>query len=102
MIMASSCLSSGCDVRVAEGMGERETGNESWRSKMNTRLFSFVGGAIGAWRVARVETIAGASIAEVPSVDVVSGDVPAPPHGSAWILRGITSNDRYIAHEEKA
>jgi hypothetical protein len=36
------------------------------------------------------------------SVDVLNGPVPTLPAGSTWMLRGITSNERYITHEEQA
>jgi hypothetical protein len=75
---------------------------EDRRSAMNTRLFTFVGGAIGAWRVVRMERIVGASIADVPRVDVLSDQIPAPHEGMIWMLRGITSNERYVTDAERA
>src|SRR5262245_5051613 len=69
---------------------------------MNMRLFTFVGGTMGAWRVARMATIVGAALSDVPSVDVLNGHVPSRPGVSKWMLRGITSNDRYITKEEQA
>ena len=68
---------------------------------MNTRLFTFVGGASGTWRVINITTIAGMALANVPSVDVQSGYLSTSPDGSKWVLHGITSNDRYIDQEEK-
>ena len=65
------------------------------------RLFSFVGGDAGPWCVQRIECIAGETIPAVPAVSVIAGTavplVPAP----SWLLRGITSNERYVEREEK-
>ena len=69
---------------------------------MYTRLFTFAGGEIGLWRVVRIETIVGESLADVPKLDVISGPIPALPDGAKWMLRGMTSNERYVTREEAA
>lgn len=66
---------------------------------MNARLFSFVGGDTGPWRVTRSSAIIGEPLRAVARVDVVSGAVAA--NATAWSLRGITSNERYVLREEK-
>nr|WP_245395465.1 chlorite dismutase family protein [Anthocerotibacter panamensis] len=33
---------------------------------------------------------------------VIPGTGAQPPQGSSWILRGITSNERYVVREEKS
>lgn len=68
---------------------------------MNARLFTFAGGEIGLWRVVRIETIVGESLADLPRLDVISGPIPALPEGAKWTLRGMTSNERYVTREEK-
>ena len=68
---------------------------------MSTRLFTFAGGEIGLWRVVRIETIVGESLAAVPKLDVISGPIPALSNGAKWILQGMTSNERYLTREEK-
>lgn len=67
---------------------------------MIERLFCFVGGGTGPWRVTQMRTIAGTALAGVNHVSVVAGDT-ALPTGAAWRLRGITSNDRYVTRNEK-
>ena len=64
-------------------------------------MFSFLGGATGAWRVVNATTLIGDPIPEVPRLDLVSGTVTRPPDGSAWVLRGVTSNERYVTRPEK-
>jgi len=68
---------------------------------MNTRLFTFSGGEAGAWRVVRMETIAGDPLPSAAKLDIFPGSISQQPHGAKWLLRGITSNDRYVTHDEK-
>ena len=64
------------------------------------RFFSFVGGASGEWRVKAVNAYRGETLPAVESVAVkASGAVTLA--GAAWVLRGITSNERYVTREEK-
>ena len=67
-----------------------------------TRLFTFVAGAIGDWRIEHVHCCAGEPLVAAPrlAVHAASGVQPAP--GDAWSLRGITSNERYVERSEKA
>jgi len=68
---------------------------------MDTRLFSFMGGDAGVWKTLRMETLVGSPIPLMPRLDVVSGPVNEGPRGTGWLLRGITSNERYVHRGEK-
>ncbi len=68
---------------------------------MNARLFSFVGGAAGSWRVEGISTVVGEVLPEVKGLDIVAGPVARMPDGGKWLLRGITSNERYVTRVEK-
>jgi chlorite dismutase len=68
---------------------------------MNDRLFSFVGGVTGTWRVVSARTVAGDPLADVGRLDLVTGPVPELPEGATWVLRGLTSNERYVTRSEK-
>ena len=68
---------------------------------MDSRLFSFVGGVSGAWRIVNVSTVTGDSLAEVSRLDVVTGSVAEMPDGAKWVLRGLTSNERYVTRSEQ-
>jgi chlorite dismutase len=68
---------------------------------MNTRLFSFAGGATGEWRVVSMSTIVGTPLAEVTHLDVVTGALAPTPDAAEWVLRGLTSNERYVTRSEK-
>ena len=68
---------------------------------MSTRLFSFMGGNTGRWRVTEMKVIAGEPLPAARRLAVVSDPAaPSDPH-AAWALRGITSNERYVDREEK-
>ena len=66
---------------------------------MTQRLFTFVGGPAGAWRVEAIRAITGESLPKVERVDLIDGG--DPPAAATWCLRGITSNERYVTREEK-
>jgi len=68
---------------------------------MDARLFSFIGGEIGPWRVMTISTVAGNALADVKRLNIVTGAVPQVPEGAMWVLRGLTSNERYITRLEK-
>ena len=69
---------------------------------MSTRLFSFMGGDAGLWRVTAMKVLAGEPLPAVNRLEIVSdAEVPPEPQ-AAWVLRGITSNERYVDREEKS
>jgi chlorite dismutase len=68
---------------------------------VNPRLYSFVGGETGSWSVVVAKTIVGDPLPAVSRVDIVQG-APAPiPKPLTWVLRGVTSNERYVTRDEK-
>jgi len=68
---------------------------------MNARLFTFVGGEIGPWRVVDVKSILGESLADVKRLNIVNGSIPVEPDAAKWLLHGVTSNERYVTRLEK-
>ena len=68
---------------------------------MNARVFSFVGGEAGPWRVVSISTIVGDALAGVRRLNIIAGAVPQAPEGAKWLLRGLTSNERYVTRPEK-
>ncbi|MCI0624975.1 MAG: chlorite dismutase family protein [Acidobacteria bacterium] len=68
---------------------------------MNARLFTFVGGEIGPWRVVNISTVAGDALAEVKRLNIVTRAVVEVPEGAQWLLRGLTSNERYVTRLEE-
>jgi len=66
---------------------------------MTDRLFSFIGGAGGAWLVQRQLTVAGNALPLVQCLDIRTG--VCGPSAPGWVLRGITSNERYVERAER-
>jgi hypothetical protein len=68
---------------------------------VNPRLFTFVGGKTGGWSVVSIKAVVGDPLPVVDRLDGVAGAVAALPDGGKWMLRGVTSNDRYVTCDEK-
>jgi len=68
---------------------------------MNPRLYSFVGGNSGAWSVVSMTTIVGESLPVVERLEIVNGATTTPNVKVGWVLRGATSNERYVTRHEK-
>lgn len=65
------------------------------------RLFCFAAAASGPWRVQRMQALAGAGLADTPCLVVRADDGSRSSQAAGWVLRGITSNDRYVLRAEK-
>lgn len=65
------------------------------------RLFSFVAGPIGPWRIEQVLRIDGEPLPVASRLAVHTTALAEPAPGSVWSLRGITSNERYVERSEK-
>ncbi len=68
---------------------------------MNPRLFTFVGGTTGLWTVIQFKTVIGDPLPETKKLDIINGPVAGLPEGAKWLLRGVTSNERYVTRNEK-
>ncbi len=66
----------------------------------NPRLVSFLAGDQGPWQITANQPRTGAAWPAAKRLQVVSGDVQSL--GSAWTLRGVLSNERYVSRQEKA
>lgn len=68
---------------------------------MTMRLYSFIGGDTGPWRVTAMEAITGNPLPAARRLEIASGSAISPDPQTTWVLRGITSNERYVDREEK-
>lgn len=66
------------------------------------RLFSFVAGSAGTWSIEDMHSVVGEPLAAASRLSIIADPLAQPPQGASWFLRGITSNERYVAREEKA
>ncbi|HEU4402714.1 MAG TPA: chlorite dismutase family protein [Candidatus Polarisedimenticolia bacterium] len=66
-----------------------------------TRAFTFVGGEAGAWRVVGVAPVTGEPLAQIARVAIVNRRLDSLPAGARWLLRGVTSHERYVTRDEQ-
>src|SRR5207247_10070253 len=69
---------------------------------MTPLIHMFVGGTTGKWRVERVSTLIGPALTPVPRLAVFDGNQSTTPEDSVWILRGVTSYERYVHRTERS
>src|SRR5262252_8588127 len=61
----------------------------------------FAGASTGTWTIERLDTVAGSPLAPAWRLEVIEGPSAARPAGDAvWVLRGVTSNERYVTAGE--
>src|SRR5690242_14981972 len=66
---------------------------------------SFIAGTSGEWSIVSATAICGDGLALATALRRVEGDGPdiaAAGPEAAWVLRGVTSHERYTEREEKA
>ncbi len=63
-------------------------------------LVTFVGGAVGRWRVDRMAAVRGLPLERVGRLALVEDRAAPLPGGASWVLRGVTSNPRYLTWRE--
>lgn len=68
---------------------------------MSARLFSFTGGVSGPWHVTGMEAIVGESLPAARRLAITSYSETPPAPRASWVLRGITSHERYVVREER-
>ena len=66
------------------------------------RLFHFIAGHAGPWRIERSQNICGDPLPAATHITVLPDTPGVQAAGAAWTLRGITSNERYVTRAEKS
>ena len=69
---------------------------------MTALLHTFVGGTAGRWGVERIHVIVGQALPSVSRVSIFEGNQAATLEGSSWLLRGVTSYERYLHKMERS
>jgi chlorite dismutase len=65
-------------------------------------LVTFIGGDSGSWSVDRILAVKGTSLQPVARVAILEGSSGgAGTQNGSWVLRGVTSHDRYVTAEER-
>ena len=63
-------------------------------------LVAFAGGRSGPWRIECIEGVSGEPLQAAARLSVVEGAAAARAGDAAWVLRGVTSNERYVTRRE--
>jgi chlorite dismutase len=69
---------------------------------MRPLLVIFAGGASGPWRVQRIDAVIGEALPITERLEVLEGETARHPAEAEWVLRGVTSNERYVNEAERA
>jgi len=69
---------------------------------MTALLHTFVGGTAGMWSVEDMRVIVGQALPSVPRLSIYEGHQTTTPVGSIWLLRGVTSYERYMHKTERS
>lgn len=66
------------------------------------REFAFVGGSTGLWRITAQAAVRGKGVPPASHIAVVEGATPVTESSEevVWVLRGVTSNERYATRAE--
>lgn len=97
-LFLSAAIALGAAFSGSTSMSAADPGGGD-QENLNPRLYSFVGSNKGSWKVTSQRAIVGDPLPDVPYVEVVHGDAIAAE--SEWVLRGATSNERYVTRSEK-
>ncbi len=68
---------------------------------MTGQLFNFVGGITGSWAIFKMDTVIGMPLETASRLNVIEGNLVPLPAGSMWLLRGVTSYERYVTRHER-
>jgi hypothetical protein len=69
---------------------------------MASSIHLFVGGTTGTWRVERISPLRGDSLISVPRLESLDGDPSSLSKKRVWLLRGVTSYERYVTRVERS
>jgi chlorite dismutase len=69
---------------------------------MTSLFHTFIGGAAGRWQVERIQGIVGQTLPSVPRLSIFEGNQSTTLEGSIWLLRGVTSYERYVHKTERS
>lgn len=63
------------------------------------REFTFVGGSTGPWQITSLSVVRGEGLPAAPRLVMFEGAAPRSAE-AVWVLRGVTSNERYTTSAE--
>jgi Chlorite dismutase len=88
-----------CGAAVNMALSNDQTVIE--KNRINPRLYTFVGGNTGPWTITQFKTVTGEPLPEPAKLNILNAYSTELPAGAKWMLRGVTSNARYVQLQEK-
>lgn len=73
-----------------------------YEGPMRPLLVVFAGGTSGPWRIQRIDAVIGEPLPIAKRLAMLEGEGPRHPTEAEWVLRGVTSNERYVNEAERA
>jgi len=70
-------------------------------TELSPLVVAFVAGSTGPWRIARVDAVLGDPVPVAERLEVLEGGEASRPLEASWVLRGVTSNERYVNRNER-
>lgn len=64
------------------------------------KIFHYVGGTSGPWRITKIDTQIGLPLRAASHVDINVGPLASQPFNASWILRGVASSTRFITRDD--
>jgi chlorite dismutase len=69
---------------------------------MDNRFYTFVAGDTGQWSMVAVHAVIGQSLETAPRLQIQNANLRETPTNARWLLRGVTSNQRYVTRPEQS
>ena len=67
---------------------------------MPTSFYTFLGGNTGRWLITAIKPIMGQGLDAAPRLEIRNDNLLRPPADTVWLLRGVTSSERYTTRQE--
>jgi hypothetical protein len=83
------------------GVAVSPAGGATSLTEVSPLVVAFVAGSRGPWRIGRVDAVVGEPVPAAERLSVLEGEEPSRHLGTSWILRGVTSNERYVDRNER-
>ena len=61
---------------------------------------AFVAGPDGTWSIERIAGVSGPPLASASHLSVIEGSATTAAASAVWVLRGVTSSERYVTRSE--
>jgi chlorite dismutase len=68
---------------------------------MPNRMYSFIGGSTGPWKVVSIDSVAGKGLEPIDRLEIVNEFITSSKEETKWVLHGVTSYLRYTTRQEK-